>query len=78
MHKCYILGNPIRRLYRREVVIMDVTMSSTEVLQEIKKLNEKGTNLSKKQIKKANPELMRSALHYFPDWDSAIERSISG
>lgn len=57
---------------------MDVTMSSSEVLQEIKRLNESGTKLNKKQIKKENPELMRNALHYFPDWDSAIERSISG
>ncbi|WP_449619955.1 hypothetical protein [Robertmurraya sp. Marseille-Q9965] len=56
---------------------MDVTMSSAEVLEEIKRLNSSGANLSKKQIKKLNPLLMRSALHYFPDWDSAIERSIS-
>jgi hypothetical protein len=56
---------------------MDVTMSSAEVLQEIKRLSQDGVNLSKKQIKKANPQLMRSALHYFPDWESAIERSIS-
>lgn len=56
---------------------MDVTMSSAEVLEEIKRLNMSGSNLNKKHIKKANPQLMRSALHYFPDWDSAIERSIS-
>lgn len=56
---------------------MDVTMSSAEVLEEIRRLNSSGTSLSKKHIKKENPQLMRSALHYFPDWDSAIERSVS-
>lgn len=56
---------------------MDVTMSSAEVLEEIRRLNTSGATLSKKHIKKAHPQLMRSALHYFPDWDSAIERSIS-
>jgi hypothetical protein len=56
---------------------MDVTMSSAEVLEEIRRLNSSGSNLSKKHIKKSNPHLMRSALHYFPDWDSAIERSVS-
>ncbi|GIN61029.1 hypothetical protein J27TS8_10220 [Robertmurraya siralis] len=56
---------------------MEVTMSSAEVLEEIKRLNSNGSNMSKKFVKKANPILMRSALHYFPDWESAIERSIS-
>lgn len=56
---------------------MDVTMSSTEVLEEIRRLNSSGESLSKKQIKRAHPQLMRSALHYFPDWDTAIERSVS-
>ncbi|MDQ0156643.1 hypothetical protein [Robertmurraya andreesenii] len=56
---------------------MDVTMSSAEVLEEIRRLNTSGSSLSKKHVKRTHPQLMRSALHYFPDWDSAIERSIS-
>ena len=52
-------------------------MSSEEVLNAIRELNEKGDNLNKKNVKKTNPQLMRSALHYFPSWDSAIERSMS-
>lgn len=56
---------------------MEVSMSSAEVLQEIKQMNVEGLSLSKKMVKKNNPQLMRSALHYFPDWESAIERSIS-
>ncbi|WP_194841380.1 hypothetical protein [Salinibacillus xinjiangensis] len=55
---------------------MDVTMSSSQVLSEIKMLKESGESLSKKRIKKKNPQLMRSALHYFPDWDHAVEKSI--
>ncbi|MFE8699597.1 hypothetical protein ACFYKX_03050 [Cytobacillus sp. FJAT-54145] len=54
---------------------MEVSMSHADVLQQIKQLKDSGANLSKKQVKKAHPQLMRSALHYFPDWDSAIERS---
>lgn len=56
---------------------MEVNMSSDEVLHTIKQLSTDGETLSKKQIKKSHPELMRSALHYFPSWDNAIERSIS-
>jgi hypothetical protein len=56
---------------------MDVTLSSNEVVHQINQLRASGESLSKKKIKKSNPELMRSALHYFPDWDHAIERSIA-
>lgn len=57
---------------------MEVNMSSEEVLLEIQGLKARGTNLNKKQVKKTNPQLMRNALHYFPSWDEAIERSITG
>jgi hypothetical protein len=56
---------------------MDVNMSSEEVLQEIQSLSASGENLNKKMVKKTNPQLMRNALHYFPSWDNAVERSIS-
>ncbi|WP_169917344.1 hypothetical protein [Alkalihalobacterium alkalinitrilicum] len=57
---------------------MEVNMSPEEVLLEIQQLNANGENLNKKSVKKTNPQLMRSALHYYPDWDSAIEKSITG
>jgi hypothetical protein len=57
---------------------MEVNMSSEEVLMAINELNEKGGNLNKKTVKKTNPQLMRNALHYFPSWDEAIERSVTG
>jgi hypothetical protein len=57
---------------------MEVTMSSEEVLMEIQNLSASGENLNKKMVKKSNPQLMRNALHYFPSWDNAIERSITG
>ncbi|WP_216831600.1 hypothetical protein [Alkalihalobacterium elongatum] len=57
---------------------MEVNMSPEEVLLEIQQLNANGQNLSKKSVKKLHPQLMRSALHYYPDWDSAIEKSIPG
>ncbi|MCA1029617.1 hypothetical protein LCL95_01065 [Bacillus timonensis] len=55
---------------------MEVNMSPEEVMQQIKKMRGNGVNMSKKKVKKSHPELMRSALHYFPDWDSAIDKSI--
>ncbi|MDR7071058.1 hypothetical protein [Fictibacillus barbaricus] len=57
---------------------MEVTMSSEEVLLEIQHLSASGKNLNKKMVKKSHPHLMRNALHYFPSWDNAIERSITG
>jgi hypothetical protein len=57
---------------------MEVTMSSNEVLLEIQNLSASGKNLNKKMVKKSHPQLMRNALHYFPSWDNAIERSITG
>lgn len=57
---------------------MEVNMSSEEVIFEIQQLNASGENLNKKMMKKTHPQLMRNALHYFPNWDTAIEKSISG
>ncbi|MBO8137271.1 MAG: hypothetical protein H0Z40_03945 [Desulfotomaculum sp.] len=52
---------------------MKVSMSVDEVLNQIKQLKEKGESLSKKKVKQAHPELMRSALYYFPSWEHAVE-----
>jgi hypothetical protein len=54
---------------------MEVNMSSNEVLSQISQLHKNGEPLNKKKVKKAYPELMRSALYYFPDWDHALSES---
>jgi hypothetical protein len=54
---------------------MDVEMTAEQVMATIQQLNATGESLAKKKIKKSHPQLMRSALHFFPDWDHAIERS---
>jgi hypothetical protein len=56
---------------------MEANMSLDEVKTGIQKLNDFESNLSKKRIKKSHPELMRNALYYFPNWESAINQSIS-
>ncbi len=56
---------------------MEVNMSATDVLTQIKKLQDNGEQLSKKKVKQSHPELMRSALHYFPSWEHAIENTTS-
>jgi hypothetical protein len=54
---------------------VEVNMSAEQVITEIQQLSAGGASLNKKKIKRSHPELMRSALHYFPNWDHAIERS---
>ncbi|WP_197489756.1 hypothetical protein [Rossellomorea aquimaris] len=55
---------------------METSMSVDEVMNQIAQLMEKeGQPLRKKQVKKSNPELMKNALYYFPNWESAIEQS---
>ncbi|MGD6833335.1 hypothetical protein ACQCT5_14280 [Sutcliffiella halmapala] len=55
---------------------METSMSVEEVMSQISKLSQKeGQPLRKKQVKKSNPELMKNALYYFPNWESAIEKS---
>lgn len=50
-------------------------MSVDEVISSINQMHSEGEALAKKKVKKSNPELMRSALHYFPSWEHAIKES---
>ncbi|WP_349409926.1 hypothetical protein [Pseudalkalibacillus sp. SCS-8] len=54
---------------------MEASMSLEEVVQQISNLASDGEPPRKKQVKKSNPELMRNALYYFPNWDAALEQS---
>ncbi|HWJ78560.1 MAG TPA: hypothetical protein VNR61_10845 [Niallia sp.] len=54
---------------------MDINMTPEDVMLTIKQLHTAGENLNKKKVKQSHPELMRHALHYFPDWNSAVEKS---
>lgn len=52
-------------------------MSADAVLNQIKELwDENGQKLSKKDIKKQNPEVMRNALYYYPSWEHAVSTAI--
>ncbi|MDP1420102.1 hypothetical protein Q8G35_17300 [Peribacillus simplex] len=56
---------------------MEANMSVEEVVNQISKLVEKeGKTPRKKEVKKSDPELMKNALYYFPNWDNAVEHSI--
>jgi hypothetical protein len=46
-----------------------------QVLTQIQQLNHDGVSLNKKKVKQSHPELMSSALYYYPSWQSAIEES---
>lgn len=54
---------------------MDVTLPADEVINRIKALQASGAPLGKKHIKQQDPELMRSALFYFPSWDHALRNA---
>jgi hypothetical protein len=54
---------------------MEVNMSADEVLTQIKQLQNNGGPLNKKNVKKSHPELMKSALFYFPSWEHAIQNT---
>lgn len=57
---------------------MDVPLTSKEVITRIQKLHHEGKSLRKKEVKHLYPELMRSALYYYPSWQHAIEESNVG
>jgi hypothetical protein len=54
---------------------MDIDMSVDQVISSISQLHSSGEAMAKKKVKKSHPELMRSALHYFPSWEHAIKES---
>lgn len=54
---------------------MDISMGADEVINRIKQLQSNGEPISKKQVKQQNPELMRSALYYFPSWEHALKNA---
>ncbi|MBU9722610.1 MULTISPECIES: hypothetical protein [Bacillaceae] len=56
---------------------MEVDMSIDEVLDELMQLKTEMGVLNKKKLKKSHPRLMRNALYHFPNWESAVEKTIS-
>ncbi|WP_180232926.1 hypothetical protein [Bacillus sp. AFS055030] len=54
---------------------MDVKFTSKEVITQIKKLHNEGNSLRKKEVKQNYPDLMRSALYYYPSWQHAVDES---
>jgi hypothetical protein len=54
---------------------MEIPLEADEVLSRIKKLQTDGSSVNKKQVKQSDPELMRSALFFFPSWDHALKNA---
>jgi hypothetical protein len=54
---------------------LDITLASDEVISRIRQLQSNGGTMNKKQIKQQDPELMRSALYYFPSWEHALKNA---
>lgn len=56
--------------------VMEADMTIDEVITGIQRLMKLEENMNKKKVKKSHPQLMKNALYYFPDWESAIKKSI--
>ncbi|HEY4432204.1 MAG TPA: hypothetical protein VGN87_14335 [Paenibacillus sp.] len=54
---------------------MEIPLEADEVLNRIKKLQTDGSSISKKQVKQSDPDLMRSALFFFPSWEHALKNA---
>jgi hypothetical protein len=54
---------------------MEMTMSASDVIAEIRRLQQGGDPLNKKKMKQTNPQLLKNALYYFPSWEHAITNS---
>jgi hypothetical protein len=54
---------------------METSMSAEDVMSQIKQLHNDGRPLSKKKVKKSHPNLMQSALYYYPSWEHAIQET---
>jgi hypothetical protein len=67
----------VQPLVGKEFWPMDITLGADEVIHRIRQLQSTGETLSKKQIKQKDPELMRSALFYFPSWEHALKNAES-
>lgn len=69
--------NNVHLLLGKEFCPMDITLGADEVINRIRQLQSNGDSLSKKQVKQNDPELMRSALFYFPSWEHALKNAES-
>lgn len=54
---------------------MELNMTADDVIRQISQLHGQGETLSKKAVKKTHPDLMKSALYYYPSWEHALEKS---
>ena len=54
---------------------MNVPLTSNDVITHIQKLQSEGQSLKKKEVKQLYPDLMRSALYFYPSWQHALEES---
>ncbi|MNV53647.1 hypothetical protein [Paenibacillus sp. FSL R10-2734] len=54
---------------------MEIPLEADEVLSRIKKLQTDGSSISKKQVKQSDPDLMRSALFFYPSWEHALKNA---
>jgi len=54
---------------------MELNMSAGQVLSQIVQLHSSGESLSKKNVKKQHPDLMKNALYYYPSWEHAVQKT---
>jgi hypothetical protein len=55
--------------------VLEITLDADEVINRIRQLQSNGEAISKKLVKRNDPELLRNALFYFPSWDHALKNA---
>ncbi|BCJ86777.1 hypothetical protein [Effusibacillus dendaii] len=54
---------------------MEISLTADQVRERILKMHQNGANMTKRHIKKTDPELLRHASYYYPSWEHACKET---
>ncbi|GAX88970.1 hypothetical protein [Effusibacillus lacus] len=54
---------------------MELSLTAEQVLEKIRQMHRSGANMTKRNIKKEDPELLRHASYYYPSWEHACKET---
>jgi hypothetical protein len=52
-----------------------LNLTAEQVQQKIRQMHQTGANMTKRFVKKADPELLRHASYYYPSWEHACKET---
>ena len=54
---------------------MEMSLTAEQVLEKIRSMHQNGAIMTKRQVKKTDPELLRHASYYYPSWEHACRET---